>query len=76
VGRQSEVLESPEELARESEAAWDRARREPGAEAASWTLYVLVPDEVEFFQGDARRRHVRLRYRRANGEWARELLWP
>ncbi|MFD8965065.1 pyridoxal 5'-phosphate synthase [Streptomyces sp. NPDC059568] len=76
VGRQSEVLGSAEELARASEAAWERARREPDAEAASWTAYVLVPDEVEFFQGDARRRHVRLRYRREGGGWVRELLWP
>ncbi|MFE1957321.1 pyridoxal 5'-phosphate synthase [Streptomyces sp. NPDC059479] len=76
VGRQSEVLGSAEELARASEAAWERARREPDAEAASWTAYVLAPDEVEFFQGDARRRHVRLRYRREGDGWVRELLWP
>ncbi|MFD7894133.1 pyridoxal 5'-phosphate synthase [Streptomyces sp. NPDC059743] len=76
VGRQSEVLGSAEELARASEAAWERARHEPDAEAASWTAYVLVPDEVEFFQGDARRRHVRLRYRREGDGWVRELLWP
>ncbi|MYZ38731.1 MULTISPECIES: pyridoxal 5'-phosphate synthase [unclassified Streptomyces] len=76
VGRQSEVLGSAEELARASEAAWERARREPDAEAASWTAYVLVPNEVEFFQGDARRRHVRLRYRREGDGWVRELLWP
>ncbi|MFF3754595.1 pyridoxal 5'-phosphate synthase [Streptomyces sp. NPDC002018] len=76
VGRQSEVLGSVEELARASEAAWERARREPEAPVASWTAYVLVPDEVEFFQGDTRRRHVRLRYRREGDGWVRELLWP
>ncbi|MDQ0775369.1 pyridoxamine 5'-phosphate oxidase [Streptomyces aurantiacus] len=80
VGRQSEVLDSYEELERSSDAAWDRARREPDAPAPSWTVYVLDPDEVEFFQGDARRRHVRLTYRRTNGTawrtWRRELLWP
>ncbi|MEU3103125.1 pyridoxine/pyridoxamine 5'-phosphate oxidase [Streptomyces griseoflavus] len=75
-GRQSAVLGSTEELARASEEAWERARREPAAPAPSWTLYRLRPDEVEFFQGDARRRHVRLRYRRAPEGWARELLWP
>ncbi|MFF3845764.1 pyridoxal 5'-phosphate synthase [Streptomyces sp. NPDC002328] len=81
-GRQSEVLSSPEELARESEAAWERARRDPTAVSPTWTLYRLRPDEVEFFQGDGQRRHVRLRYRRegqdggADGSWARELLWP
>lgn len=76
VGRQSEVLGSYEELVRASEAAWRRARAEPEATAATWTAYVLEPSEVEFFQGDARRRHVRLRYRRQAGSWTRELLWP
>jgi pyridoxamine 5'-phosphate oxidase len=34
---------------------------------------------VEFFQGDARRRHVRLTYRRrtdGDGGWRKDLLWP
>lgn len=78
VGRQSEVLDSTAELDRAATAAWERARREPDAEAPSWTAYVLRPEEVEFFQGDARRRHVRLHYRRTAGgsDWHRELLWP
>ncbi|WP_030022397.1 pyridoxine/pyridoxamine 5'-phosphate oxidase [Streptomyces monomycini] len=76
VGRQSEVLASYADLERASEAAWDRARQEPDAPVPSWTLYVLRPDEVEFFQGDARRRHVRINYRREGAIWARELLWP
>ncbi|MGW1953916.1 pyridoxine/pyridoxamine 5'-phosphate oxidase [Streptomyces sp. NPDC001920] len=75
-GRQSEVLSSLEELARESQAAWERARQEPDAPVPSWTLYRLRPEEVEFFQGDAQRRHVRLVYRRTPDGWARELLWP
>lgn len=82
-GRQSEVLGSTEELARASEAAWERARAEPQAPVPTWTRYVLDADEVEFFQGDARRRHVRLRYRRTatgpatiGADWSRELLWP
>jgi pyridoxamine 5'-phosphate oxidase len=75
-GRQSEILSSVEELTRASEAAWERARSEPETPVASWTLYRLRPDEVEFFQGDAARRHVRLRYRSAEEGWTRELLWP
>ncbi|MFD0355168.1 pyridoxal 5'-phosphate synthase [Streptomyces sp. NPDC127110] len=77
-GRQSEVLGSAEELARASAAAWERAGAEPDAPAPTWTRYVLEPAEAEFFQGDAARRHVRLRYRRADGGsgWVRELLWP
>lgn len=69
-GRQSEVLGSAGELERASRAAWERARTEPDAPAPTWTRYVLDADEVEFFQGDAERRHVRLRYRRTEGERA------
>ncbi|MEU6330973.1 pyridoxal 5'-phosphate synthase [Streptomyces sp. NPDC047049] len=76
VGRQSEVLGSTAELARASEAAWERARREPEAPVPSWTLYVLRAEEVEFFQGDAQRRHVRLNYRYEGDGWRKELLWP
>ncbi|MFH8403402.1 pyridoxal 5'-phosphate synthase [Streptomyces sp. NPDC018019] len=76
VGRQSDELASYAELERASEAAWEHARREPDAPVPSWTLYVLAPDEVEFFQGDARRRHVRLQYRREDDGWTRGLLWP
>ncbi|MGW6787974.1 pyridoxine/pyridoxamine 5'-phosphate oxidase [Streptomyces chartreusis] len=75
-GRQSEVLASLEELVRESQAAWERAQDEPDAPVPSWTLYRLRPVEVEFFQGDAARRHVRLLYRRTETGWAQELLWP
>ncbi|WP_329231655.1 pyridoxal 5'-phosphate synthase [Streptomyces sp. NBC_00111] len=75
-GPQSEVLPAPEDLERASEAAWERARAEPDAEVESWTRYVVEPREVEFFQGDDRRRHVRLRYRREGAGWIRELLWP
>ncbi|MGI5455676.1 pyridoxine/pyridoxamine 5'-phosphate oxidase [Streptomyces sp. CA-249302] len=75
-GHQSEVLGSLEELAKESQAAWERAQREPDAPVPTWTLYRLLPDEVEFFQGDERRRHVRLKYGREAAGWTKELLWP
>ncbi|MFD8734715.1 pyridoxal 5'-phosphate synthase [Streptomyces sp. NPDC059618] len=76
VGRQSEVLPSRAELDRASDAAWQRAESAPDAPAPTWTLYRLRPDEVEFFQGDARRRHTRLVYRRAETGWTTGLLWP
>ncbi|WP_228922263.1 pyridoxal 5'-phosphate synthase [Streptomyces sp. DH7] len=76
-GAQSEVVGSVAELHRAADAAWDRARAEPDTEAPTWTRYVVEPAEVEFFQGDARRRHIRLRYRREeDGDWTCELLWP
>ncbi|MFC9455253.1 pyridoxal 5'-phosphate synthase [Streptomyces sp. NPDC058430] len=76
VGHQSEVLGSQEELESASAAAWERAQADPTAPAPTWTAYALAPREVEFFQGDARRRHIRLRYRSTGTGWVRELLWP
>lgn len=75
-GCQSEVLGSVEELREASEAAWEQARGNPTAPSPTWTLYRLHPEEVEFFQGDPDRRHVRLLYRHAAGGWTRSLLWP
>ncbi|WP_442810058.1 pyridoxine/pyridoxamine 5'-phosphate oxidase [Streptomyces sp. NBC_01197] len=76
-GRMSAVLGSLGELEEASAAAWECAQADPEAPVPSWTSYVLDPAEVEFFQGDARRCHVRLRYRRTESrDWARELLWP
>ncbi|MGK3088389.1 pyridoxal 5'-phosphate synthase [Streptomyces sp. WAC01490] len=63
-GTQSGVVESVAALHRAADAAWERAQAEPDTEAPTWTRYVVEPAEMEFFQGDARRRHIRLRYRR------------
>ncbi|MER6556609.1 pyridoxal 5'-phosphate synthase [Streptomyces sp. NPDC001027] len=75
-GRQSDVLASAEELTAASEAAWEHARAHPAAKSPTWTLYRLRPDEAEFFQGDAARRHTRLRYRRTGDAWSTDRLWP
>jgi pyridoxamine 5'-phosphate oxidase len=75
-GRQSEELSSLDELRRASQAAWERARDNPTEPSPTWTLYRLRPETVEFFQGDADRRHVRLEYRSTEFGWNRVLLWP
>ncbi|GHA05472.1 pyridoxal 5'-phosphate synthase [Streptomyces echinoruber] len=78
-GRQSEDLARLDDLVRASERAWEQARRDPDAPVPTWTLYHLRPEEVEFFQGEPQRRHVRLVYRRtgeAGREWEKGLLWP
>ncbi|MFE0421668.1 pyridoxal 5'-phosphate synthase [Streptomyces sp. NPDC058953] len=76
-GRQSEPLPDLPTLAAASRAAWHRAETEPEAPVPTWTRYVLTPSDVEFFQGDATRRHIRLHYHRApSAAWHRTLLWP
>jgi len=48
-----------------------------------WVSYAVVPDRVEFWQGDPERRHRRLLYSAesdaesdAAGKWCKSLLWP
>ena len=42
----------------------------------NWGGYVLVPDEIEFWQGRRSRLHDRLRYRLQDGQWKWERLSP
>jgi len=76
VGRQSAVLEDPDKLALEIEAASHRLADDPFAVAEDHAVYVLTPAEVEFWQGDRQRQHVRLRYSRSPNGWITERLWP
>lgn len=76
VGRQSTVLADPAELAREMEAARQRLADDPQLVDPDHTVYVLTPAEVEFWQGDHQRKHIRLRYRRSGPGWVAERLWP
>ena len=77
-GHQSEPLDDLAALDRAFKQAQARVSADPGLVAPDWTLYVLTAGEVEFWQGDPDRRHVRLRYLRAGSGsgWTRQLLWP
>jgi pyridoxamine 5'-phosphate oxidase len=76
VGRQGAALQDSAELARAMEAARQRLADDPLLVAPDHTVYALTPAEVEFWQGDRQRQHVRLRYRRSGPGWATERLWP
>ena len=76
VGRQSTVLQDSAELARAMEAARQRLADDPQLVEPDHTVYTLTPAEVEFWQGDHQRRHIRLRYRRSGPGWVTERLWP
>ena len=75
-GRQSELLDDPGHLVTAAEEARRRLEADPDLVPEHWAVYHLVPDEVEFWQGDPTRRHIRLRYRLVGGAWIRESLWP
>jgi pyridoxamine 5'-phosphate oxidase len=51
--------------------------RRPGDLVAEhWTVYEIEPDEIEFWQADRDRRHVRLRFTRSGSGWSTQRLWP
>ncbi|RYV49471.1 pyridoxine/pyridoxamine 5'-phosphate oxidase [Pengzhenrongella frigida] len=76
--RPGEPLGSPAELEAALADALVMVERAPEQVLAEWTLQALVPLEIEFWQGDRRRAHTRVVYRRdAVGEpWRHELVWP
>ncbi|MFE3874711.1 pyridoxal 5'-phosphate synthase [Kitasatospora sp. NPDC059146] len=80
VGRQSEPLAELTEYDEAVAVARRRLEATPDAVAPGHAVYTLWAHEVEFWQGDAQRRHVRLRYTRTGPvrtpEWSRTLLWP
>lgn len=75
-GRQSEPLTDPADLAEAVARAEQRVAAEPDLVSPTWTLYAVQPDEVEFWQADKGRRHVRLRYERGDDGWTKGRLWP
>ncbi|MEU1287787.1 pyridoxal 5'-phosphate synthase [Kitasatospora sp. NPDC005856] len=80
VGRQSEPLGSFDEYDEAVAVARRRLETHPDAVAPGHAVYTLWAHEVEFWQGDAQRRHIRLRYTRtgpvSSPDWSRTLLWP
>jgi pyridoxamine 5'-phosphate oxidase len=76
IGHQSELLDDPAELDEAFRRSQAEVDADPGLVAASWTLYALSAEAVEFWQADHQRRHVRLQYLRTAGTWTSHLLWP
>jgi pyridoxamine 5'-phosphate oxidase len=73
---QSAVLTDPADLEKALAEAERTVAEAPETVAADHTVYAIDPVSVEFWQGDASRRHVRLRYRRDGEKWIKERLWP
>jgi pyridoxamine 5'-phosphate oxidase len=76
IGQQSEPLNDLADLDDAFRACEAKVEAEPEIVAADWTLYVLTAAEVEFWQADQDRRHLRVQYRRNGEGWDRRLLWP
>lgn len=76
LGRQSSPLGGLAERDTAVREAAARVGADPGLVSPDWTLYVLRPSRVEFWQGRQDRSHTRVEYVRGDAGWERGLLWP
>lgn len=76
--KQSEVMANREELTQAISKA--KSKMEGGSDEISldWSVYAVLPDFIEFWQGSRDRFHHRLQYARSeDGDgWKKQLLWP
>ncbi|GAA1648788.1 pyridoxine/pyridoxamine 5'-phosphate oxidase [Actinoplanes couchii] len=75
-GRQSQPLHDRRQLVIAAEEAAERFAVEPDLVVDEWTLYTVRAQQVEFWQADKDRRHIRLQYLRDGETWQRHELWP
>jgi pyridoxamine 5'-phosphate oxidase len=72
-GRQGEPIEDVEA---HLTVALELLEKDPDFVPADWVAYRVIPTSVEFWQAERERDQVRLRYRREQAGWVRDLLWP
>jgi pyridoxamine 5'-phosphate oxidase len=76
VARQSQVLASTQDRDDGLRQQRRRLAQTPDLIAPDWAVFIVMPHQVEFWQGDEERRHERVRYRLEKAGWTRDRLWP
>ena len=76
VGMQSRAMTDDGHHAELIEQQRRRIGADPGLVAVNWTVWHVVPTQVEFWQAAPSRDHLRVRYERRGGTWMHERLWP
>lgn len=75
IDKQSSILDKRQDFDEALKKQMDRVRQTPDLVSSSWTLYRVEANEVEFWQANEERKHIRLRYRLDEGRWIKNLLW-
>lgn len=76
IGKQSKPLLNDNELDDTLAQKLQEVKENPDLMYNAWGLYCVSAYEVEFWQGKANRKHIRLRYRFKEDQWEHTRLWP
>ncbi|WP_035512637.1 pyridoxine/pyridoxamine 5'-phosphate oxidase [Halalkalibacillus halophilus] len=75
IEKQSSIIDKQSDFEEALKARLSYLEDHPDEVAASWTLFKVVADEVEFWQADENRQHIRLKYDLEGRDWIKKLLW-
>lgn len=75
-GKQSSIFKTQSEFDETLNKQIEKLQHNPNLVLPSWTLYQVVAQEVEFWQADENRKHIRLKYYLNGDSWLKNLLWP
>lgn len=73
---QSSAISTRGELQERLDAVTERFADQDVARPPFWGGYRIIPDRIEFWQGQPNRLHDRMLYERSHGDWVRSLLSP
>lgn len=76
--RQSEILQSQQELARSLNDAHTFLSQNPEYIELGWKVFALQPRSIEFWQGATDRLHKRIIFSKTADKtaWQKQMLWP
>lgn len=76
LGNQSKILTRYEDIDEALVKTKELVKQAPDTVSPNWTLYAVDATEVEFWQGDPERKHIRVQYQLHGEHWKHHLLWP
>ncbi|WP_019639551.1 pyridoxine/pyridoxamine 5'-phosphate oxidase [Paenibacillus fonticola] len=76
IEKQSQVLEDPAEFENALTEKLIGLKDDPSLVSSSWSLYQVDAREVEYWQANEDRKHIRLVYRLDGDRWTKNILWP